>query len=89
MLRRKTPGFGVATATATMACSSPAYSTGTSSGTSYRHRNSALSTVAHARPISGSTPQKHTDWRALYRSRTAAGSSRVVTDAISAGHCAR
>ena len=59
----KTPGLGFAHDTATMACSSPAYSTGGSSGTSKRQRNRALSTVAHARQISGNTPQKQTLWR--------------------------
>ena len=73
--------------TETMACSSPLYSTGTSSGTSKRQRKRALSTVAHARRISGNTPQKHTDWRVLYRSRTTAGSSCVRMEVISAGHC--
>ena len=73
--------------TATMACSSPLYSTGTSSGLSRRQRKSALSTVAQARLISGRTPQKHTDWRVEYRSKTTAGSSLVRVAAISDGHC--
>lgn len=51
------------------------------------HRKSALSTEAHARPMSGSTPQKQTLWRVLYRSSTTAGSSLVLIDVISAGHC--
>ena len=60
---RKTPRLGLARPTATIACSSPLYSTGTSSGRSRRQRKSALSTVAHARLMDGRTPQKHTDWR--------------------------
>ena len=87
MVRRKTPGLGLARPTATMACSSPLYSTGTSSGLSRRQRKSALSTVAQARLISGRTPQKHTDWRVEYRSKTTAGSSLVRVAAISDGHC--
>jgi len=47
---------------------------------SYRQRNKELSTDAHARLISGKTPQKHMVWQVRYFSCTMAGSSGMSGD---------
>lgn len=56
---------------------------------SRRHRKRELSTEAHARRISGNTPQKATVWQALYRSVTMAGISFTTGDSMRSweGHC--
>jgi hypothetical protein len=61
-------------------------SIGTSSSTSNRHKNKESSTVAHALDISGKHPQKHTDSRVSYLSKTIFGNGAFVKFLNSEGH---
>ena len=56
---------------------------------SYRHKKSELSMEAHARLISGKSPQKHIVWQERYLSCTMAGRSNSVgdRDRKRLGHC--